>query len=149
MSLYGPTDYSSSLCSIWSTYFFRTLTRWTVQCWWMLSSLYSSFKSLNVICKWFCLAVTVPKIQGVEIGPKFNLSKKSPFLTRQFPTSFLPKCRVIIHTNATIIPPRMWKVVQLENILTSPCTLTSDSLFCLADDKGTYMIVNYCPINNK
>ena len=25
----------------------------------------------------------------------------------------------------------------------------SDSLFCLADDKGTYMIVNYCPINNK
>jgi hypothetical protein len=28
------------------------------------SSLYSSLKSLNVICKCFCLAVTVPKIQG-------------------------------------------------------------------------------------
>jgi hypothetical protein len=25
----------------------------------------------------------------------------------------------------------------------------SDSLFCLADNKGTYMIVNYCPINNE
>ena len=25
----------------------------------------------------------------------------------------------------------------------------SDSLFCLADDKATYMIVNYCPINNR
>jgi hypothetical protein len=25
----------------------------------------------------------------------------------------------------------------------------SDSLFCRADNKGTYMIVNYCPINNK
>ena len=50
-----------------------------IQCWWMLSSLYSSFKSLDVICKWFCLAVTVPKMQGVDIGPKFNLSKRSPF----------------------------------------------------------------------
>jgi hypothetical protein len=45
----------------------------------MLFSLFSSFKSLNVICKWFCLDVTVPMIIGVEIGPKFNLSKKSPF----------------------------------------------------------------------
>ena len=25
----------------------------------------------------------------------------------------------------------------------------SDSLLCLADDKGTCMIVNYSPINNK
>jgi hypothetical protein len=25
----------------------------------------------------------------------------------------------------------------------------SDSLFCRADNKGTDMIVNYCPINNK
>jgi hypothetical protein len=46
-----------------------------LQCWWMLSSLYSSFKSLNVICKWFCLAVNVPNIQGIEIGPIFNLKQ--------------------------------------------------------------------------
>jgi hypothetical protein len=38
-----------------------------------------SLKPLNVICKCFCLAVTIPKIQGVEIGPKFKLSKKSHF----------------------------------------------------------------------
>ena len=40
-----------------------------IQFWWILSSLYYSLKSLNVICKWFCLAVTVPKIQEVKIGP--------------------------------------------------------------------------------
>ena len=55
-----------------------------IQCWWMLFSLFSSFKSLNVICKWFCLDVTVPMIIGVEIGPKFNLSKKSPFFSAFF-----------------------------------------------------------------
>jgi hypothetical protein len=49
-----------------------------IQCWWMLSSLYSSFKS-ECNMQMICLSVTVPKIQGVEIGPKFNLSKKSPF----------------------------------------------------------------------
>ena len=43
--------------------------------------LYIPYLSLNVICKWFCLAVTFPKIQGVEVWPKFNLSKKSPFFS--------------------------------------------------------------------
>jgi hypothetical protein len=40
-----------------------------IQFWWILSSLYYSLKSPNVICKWFCMAVTVPKIQEVKIGP--------------------------------------------------------------------------------
>jgi hypothetical protein len=33
-----------------------------IQCWWMLSSLYSSFKSMNIICKWFCLDVELQEI---------------------------------------------------------------------------------------
>ena len=37
-------------------------------------------------------------------------------------------------------------VVEFLLVLNKPF---SDSFFCLADDKGTYMIVNYCPINNK
>ena len=40
-----------------------------IQFWWILSSLYYSLKFLNVICKQLCMAVTVPKIQEVKIGP--------------------------------------------------------------------------------